>query len=221
MRLSASSEKAAIRPTFFTSPATSLSPCRVDSGGRCSNGASGWSERVRSSLPSRSVRRRRVDVNRAIRMPLGSRTRNGSSPLVDGEHRRAFIEPSVQVSPLPVAQSLRGRVELESGIDDVVMRECSNGGRDTGEVALISGGTLSFVRHPSIRIGPQREFVCRASVRCGTHGKNDGNDSPQEERHERCPTPRPPAPCSAEQTCGADTPPRQAGPESVRPADSA
>ena len=61
------------------------------------------------------------------------------------EHGDAIVEPRVQVSPFPVAQSLRGCLQMPGGIVNVVARNRSSRGRDPGAVALVGGGTLPFV----------------------------------------------------------------------------
>ena len=55
--------RAGLRATLSPSLATSLSPCRVSIGGQSIKSVSGGKERVKSSLPSRSVRRRPARVN--------------------------------------------------------------------------------------------------------------------------------------------------------------
>ncbi len=93
------------------------------------------------------------------------------------DHGGAVVESGAQVPPFPVAQNLRGRVELAGGIGDVVMRKCGNRGRDPRPVGLISGDALPLVRKASV-------FVRHSSVGCGTQGKKDGNGRSHEKRRE-------------------------------------
>src|SRR5262249_44871039 len=59
---------------------------------------------------------------------------------------RAVVESCLQMPPFPPSQGLWGGAQLAASIVDVMARECRDRSRNARTIALISRGTLSFVR---------------------------------------------------------------------------
>ena len=69
------------------------------------------------------------------------------------DHRRAVVEPAAQVLPLPVAQLLRGLLELALGVGHVVRRQGRDRGGDAGAIRLELRLARLVVRHVGVVLG--------------------------------------------------------------------
>jgi hypothetical protein len=85
------------------------------------------------------------------------------SPVGKGNDRQAVVEPAVQVPPLPVAEFLRGRLQVAFCVGHVVPGQCGGCGRDAGPIGLeprlarlVIGPPLVFPGHAGVLVRADR-----------------------------------------------------------------
>jgi hypothetical protein len=100
------------------------------------------------------------------------------------EDRGAVVEPAMQVPPLPVAEVLRGGVEVAGGVGDVVVLQRRGRRRQAGAVSLVQGRSLLVRRQAGVvlGLGPLLGLA---------HGKENRADQSHDQRghhagHARC-----------------------------------